>query len=132
MKHLTRDTNNGAAQREIQLIPIDSIPKEVTPVNGTDGFHVVAHSETGHHHRLPSNSVDLFQAANDPLTQFVDVKRTAVLEHLREEHTHEAYQIEPGAYLVRTARESSLRKGKPTEDGETNSRRQIEWHRAID
>ena len=132
MKHLTRETTNGAAQGEILLIPVDSIPEDAKPVQGTDGFHVVAHSETGHHHRMPSNSVDLFQAANDALTQFVDVKRTAVLEHLRKEHTHEAYEVEPGAYLVRTARESALRKGAPNEDGEIVSDEQIKWHRAID
>lgn len=109
MKTLTNDTKNGVAQGEILLIPVEEIPNDVEERPPVDGQHVVAHSETGHHHRILSPHVRFFQALEDPTTAYLDVGQTATLDHLREHDTHGSYKIHPGKYLVRTARESVVK-----------------------
>lgn len=105
MKKLTHEMKNGAAQGEILLIPVDVIP-ECSPASLVDDHYVVAHSETGHHHRILGRGVQCFQM--DDFTQYIDVTaESATLEHLRSFDTHEPIKIGGGKYMIRTARESS-------------------------
>ncbi len=107
MKELNQSMKSGVAQGEILLLPVDAIPAEFTQQNDDGGYHILAHSETGHHHRVLSRSVNFFVSPVDPLTAYIDVSADVLLDHMRSFDTHEAYNIKAGKYMIRTARESS-------------------------
>ena len=101
---------NMAAQGDILLIKIDALPKGVVAVEPENGRHIVAHSETGHHHviereragavttmyRLPEEIYELFLVVEGGPT---------LLEHERPFDTHEPIQLGEGIYKVRRQRE---------------------------
>lgn len=105
MKNLNHDMSNGVAQGEILLIPVESIP-DCKPAKLDNNHYIIAHSETGHHHRILGRGVQCFQM--DDFTQYIDVTAESVtLEHMRSFDTHEPIKIGGGKYMIRTARESS-------------------------
>lgn len=96
---------NCAAQGDLLIIRVDSIPENVTPLNAEKDVYVVAHSETGHHHVLDSEDVDCFKL--DDMKSYIEVKNIigAQLKHLRDFATHETILIPPGIYELRRQRE---------------------------
>ncbi len=87
--------------RMTTLLPSDIVKSEPE----ADGNHIVTHSETGHHHVMVAEDVDMFEAANDPFVGYLVVNKTTVLRHLREDHTHEEIQFPPGVYRFNKQRE---------------------------
>jgi len=94
------------SQGDLDYIKIKELPENLIKVApADDGHYIVAHSETGHHHVLDSENVDLFQAANDPLSFWAVVKETTSLKHLRSFDTHAKHIIKKGIYWFGNQRE---------------------------
>lgn len=98
------------AQGDVLITPVDSIPdgfEKATPEK--DGNHIITHSETGHHHVMPAQSVDFFQAANNPFVAYINVREISALTHLRSFDTHQPIAFVPGIYRINRQREMTPR-----------------------
>lgn len=97
-----------AAQGDMMLIRIASLPTSAKPAKAENGAYILTHSETGHHHIVMERPDVKFFSAMDEFRSYLVVENTpAVLEHLRPTDTHESLQIAPGIYEVRRQREYS-------------------------
>lgn len=98
--------NKQAAQGDILITKIDALPDSLVEQKATDEGHIVAHSETGHHHTLPEKGVQLFMPANDPMLLYAIVTdEHADLIHNRGHDTHETLRLDKGIYEIRRQRE---------------------------
>lgn len=108
------------AQGDVLFVRVKSLPKDATPAEGL----VVAHSETGHHHRAritPGYECERYTTPN-PLVSYLRIreagesikaradKATAaidavLIEHERQFDTHETLALGPGTWRVIRQRE---------------------------
>lgn len=110
-----RHIENMAAQGDLLVRRIDALPEGITACAGTQGVHVVAHSETGHHHTVTSSGVQYYPV--DELLAYLDVQAQEVsLEHHRAFDTHEALSIPRGTYELRRQREYTPEGWRRVED----------------
>ena len=98
-------TERPSFQGDICIRRVDVIPADLTPVEGADGVHILAHSETGHHHVVKERSAQILIDQTNAFIVYLDVAEPTALEHLRDFDTHEPYLLEPGKYEVRRQRE---------------------------
>jgi hypothetical protein len=91
-----------AAQGDILIRRIDNLPNGLTEEPTKDGKHIIAHSETGHHHTM--KGIQLF-TGDDPMIMFVVVTKPTILEHHRSFDKHEDIEFKPGTYEIRRQRE---------------------------
>jgi hypothetical protein len=99
-----------AAQGDVMLIRVDTIPENAVQVTAENGLFTIAHSETGHNHvcvcdvkeKVPN--IRMYSGEN-PLIAWISVNRPTVLEHQRSFDTHEPIMIPPGNYEIRRQRE---------------------------
>lgn len=98
---------NIAAQGDMLLQRIEALPDDLFLQEAENGSHILAHSETGHHHVVAdSPNIEYYQPANDNFTAYLVVnKEPAVIRHLRSFDTHEAVEVQPGIYQIRRQRE---------------------------
>lgn len=97
---------NVGAQGDVFFVRVDEIPKEMKPKKAEKGQHIVAHSETGHHHTIQADGVVLYQGPNDPFTCFLRVDASfADVVHQRPFDTHETLRLGEGLWKVRRQRE---------------------------
>lgn len=113
--------NNCAAQGDLYIRRIPSIPNDAKPVNADKGQFVVAHSETGHNHVIEASpNVQLF-TTGDPMISYLQVieatdKAETVIKHLRSFDTHESIKIPAGTFEIRRQREYSPEGWRRVED----------------
>ena|ERR1700688_4349832 len=113
--------NKCAAQGDLLIRRIDSIPSGAKAVEAEKGKFVVAHSETGHNHVIAARpTVQLF-TTGDPMISYLQVieatdETETLLEHLRTYDTHETIKILPGNYEIRRQREYSPEGWRRVED----------------
>ena len=98
-----KKVRNQAAQGDILLRRVKSIPKSARKVEPVGGRHIVAHSETGHHHYLAAAGVELFQDPGNPLIAYLRLAGPATLVHGRETDTHAPLALGGGARPSRPA-----------------------------
>lgn len=103
-------TGKLAAQGDLMLIRMNDdevIPENAKEVAPENGKHIVAHSETGHHHYLiGTESVKYFADPSDQMTCYLKVSNEAAdLIHDRSYDTHETISLTPGNYKLRRQRE---------------------------
>ncbi len=103
------------AQGDILFTPVDEIPAGFDKHSSKDE-HIVAHSETGHHHVVNAQTCDLYQSANDPFVAYLHVHESTELRHLRSFDTHQTVLIPPGIWRIN-------RQGEQTPEG---------WRRVAD
>jgi hypothetical protein len=85
---------------------VNAIPATMKRAEPTNDVHILAHSETGHHHVIESRSVDRFIDETNQFISYISVMSDAEITHMREHDTHEALGVEGGAiYEVRNQRE---------------------------
>lgn len=94
-----------AAQGDIYIERIGELPVGLVRVEPERRLIVVAHSETGHHHVMDADKVEMYRLPDEIYECFLLVKEATLLEHLRPFDTHEALLHEPGIYRVRRQRE---------------------------
>ena len=103
---MTKTFDRIAAQGDFIIIRVDAIPANVVPVPPEQGKHVIAHSETGHHHVMDASHVRAFKPKKpDIYTLFLQVDKPTDIEHLRGFDTHEPIRTSPGMYRVHRQRQ---------------------------
>lgn len=104
-----RTFKNFAAQGEAFFRRVDAKPDDGVEVEPVDGKHIIAHSETGHHHLMDASGVTVLERTENvpegmKILHLIVDEPTA-LEHLRATDTHEPIMFEKGHYEVRLQRE---------------------------
>lgn len=98
-----------AAQGELTIRRIDSVPDGCTPMQPEGGKFIVGHSETGHHHVIGAvggASVTVLDRPPEGMkVLYAILENPGSLDHLRGHDTHEPIALEPGIYEIRVARE---------------------------
>lgn len=93
-------------QGDVLFIKRQSIPEGYTLSSPSkDGKHVVAHSETGHHHVVKARSADMLIDKTNEFIAFLDVKEPTEVTHERSFDTHETLLLDEGVYEIRRQRE---------------------------
>lgn len=99
---------NSAAQGEITIRRVETLPAGVKPLALEAGKFIIGHSETGHHHVMDRHSKTVFESTNAPAGMrilYAVLDSTADLVHERGHDTHETISFEPGIYEFRLGRE---------------------------
>lgn len=107
-----------AAQGDVLFLKVEAVPPEATPqAPDEQNRHVVAHSETGHHHALVADGVTMFQEPADPLVCYlrIDAEHADVVHH-RPWDTHATVQLPKGTWMVRRQREHTPEGWRRVED----------------
>lgn len=104
MKKFIR-VQDSAAQGELYLRRVDSIPKEVKPIKPEKDKLIVGHSETGHHHYISPLQARFFGTEN-PMICYLRVEgEYADLIHDRSFDKHITLRIPTGDWEIRKQRE---------------------------
>ena len=110
------------AQGDLLIVRADLLPGEPDPsweeVISTTGSHIVAHSETGHHHVLRARGADsappaLFRDKGGDVVRSllkIPAGSPAEIVHRRESHTHGTILVPPGVWYL-------IRQQRPTPEG---------------
>jgi len=94
------------AQGEVLIRRIDSLPASVTETQPEQGYFIVGHSETGHHHVLDATPGVRHFRSPHPLIDFLSVAETPTqLRHLRQTQTHGTHLLRTGVYEIRRQQE---------------------------
>lgn len=98
------------AQGEVTIIRIDAIPTGVqtrpATARNARGYVIISHSESGHHHVLTGGEVLERTDAPNGMQQFYAIFGEPVsLIQDAPGNPHEGYDLEPGIYEMRVARE---------------------------
>jgi guanylate kinase len=107
-----------AAQGDLFILKVDLIPNGFCKKQSDNGNHIVAHSETQHHHVIEDDDVDYYVNSKDMMKAYIEVKNIigAQLKHLRDFDTHETILIPPGIYELRRQREYTPQGWRRVED----------------
>lgn len=98
-------TERPSFQGDICIRRIDIIPAGLSATVAANGVHILAHSETGHHHVVRERAAQMLIDQTNAFIAYLDVAEPTVLEHLRSFDTHEPLLLRPGLYEVRRQRE---------------------------
>lgn len=98
---------NQAAQGDVLITRIPSIPKDAVIAKAEGGKFVVAHSETGHHHTIVERPGVMYYTGKDPAIAYMEVidQVEVTLKHEREFDTHESLLLKGGTYEIRRQQE---------------------------
>ena len=107
---------NQAAQGDILITRIAELPANAQLVVPENGVLVIAHSETGHHHVMDAEAVQMYRLPEEIYECFLVVNAPTALLHQRPVDTHEPIMHEPGIYRVRRQREYVLQGFRRVED----------------
>jgi hypothetical protein len=76
-------------QGDIAFIEVDEIPTDAVAQKApSSGRHILAHSETGHHHTIAADKALHFEAPKDPLVCFLQMAEDCDVIHERAWDTH--------------------------------------------
>ena len=110
---------NQAAQGDMLITRIDSIPADATPITPENGYYVLAHSETGHNHvTIARPETRFFQDAKDAMTSYLQVLSVDTLfEHQRLFDTHKTLTpSRPGTFKITRQREATSEGWRKSQD----------------
>lgn len=100
------NVENEAAQGDIYIRRVGALPPTATPRDPTDGKHVLAHSETGHHHYTDVAGVALYGDPGNALVCYLSVEGPhADVIHARPWDTHRTLRLPRGVWEIRRQRE---------------------------
>lgn len=106
--------NMQAAQGDILIRRVSKVPEEYVAQKEPQGGHIVAHSETGHHHVVeaaPGSTATLYRKAGQEtvessMVSYLEVAgEVANLVHKRPWDTHETLALAEGTWEIRRQRE---------------------------
>lgn len=98
-------TERPAFQGDVCIRRIAVIPANVAPAAAENGEHVVAHSETGHHHVVAERAAQMLIDKTNAFITYLRVSEQTELRHLRDFDTHAPLTLPPGNYEIRRQRE---------------------------
>lgn len=96
-------TGTYVAQGDLNIFAVAGIPEGLKEVIAENSTHILAHSETGHHHVIDGNTVRVYEV--DEFKSFLDVEKPTNLRHLRSFDTHEEIKLPAGKYFITRQRE---------------------------
>lgn len=107
-----------AAQGDILITRVKSLPKDAKAVKPIDGKFIVAHSETGHHHVVVDKPGVQYFTTEDPMIAYLKVIDSVevAIEHERSFDTHESLLMKGGTYEIRRQREYTPEGWRRVED----------------
>src|SRR6185295_15874759 len=91
MKRIKAD-GRPAFQGDVMFRRVDKLPPGLVKKDGAE--HVVAHSETGHHHVALGG--DYYSVPGNPMLAYLVTKKVVKVEHRRSTDTHETLQLLKG------------------------------------
>lgn len=96
------EMTDGIPQGDILIEPVDELPEGLLEANPQDGAHVVAHSETGHHHQVAGDTARMFRDPDDPLVCYLLAEGAyADIEHVRPTNPHETVRFKNTVRITR-------------------------------
>ena len=96
---------NFAIQGDIALTRVTSLPEGLVQAATDQGRHILAHSETGHHHAVLEREGMLYKT-EDPLVAYLRVDDAAELKHYKPSaDAHRTVFLDKGIYRVNRQRE---------------------------
>lgn len=110
--------NNYAAQGDLLLVRANKVPAGFQKTQADGHKHIVAHSETGHHHVIDDVDVEYWTNPKDEMKAYLIVQGIigAQMKHLRSFNTHETILIPPGIFELRRQREYTPQGWRRVED----------------
>lgn len=105
---MTKSFQKIAAQGELTIRRIETVPSGCTPMKAEAARFIVGHSETGHHHVINARGASVAELDKPPAGMrvlYAILENPTSLDHLRGHDTHESIALEPGIYEIRVARE---------------------------
>lgn len=93
-----------AAQGDVLFRRVPQAP-EGEVLKPEDGKHIVAHSETGHHHFLMAVGATRTAHPTDPDICYLALEDDADVIHARDYDTHQTLRLTKGTWEVRRQRE---------------------------
>lgn len=112
---------NCAAQGDLLLRRINTLPSGARKAKVENGVFVVAHSETGHNHVIDARPNVQWYETDDPMVSYLEVIEATdatetLLRHLRNFDTHKTIVIPPGVFELRRQREYTPEGWRRVED----------------
>lgn len=112
---------NCAAQGDLLLRRVATLPKGVKPLAAEQGVFIVAHSETGHNHVIDAAPNVQWYGTDDQMVSYLEVIEATdatetLLRHLRGFDTHKTIVIPPGVFELRRQREYTPEGWRRVED----------------
>ena len=98
-------TNKLRFQGDLMIRRIESFPNRLIEAVAKNGVHILAHSETGHHHIVKERAAKLLIDKTNAFIAYLDVNEPCEIEHLRSFDTHIPIPLTPGNYEIRRQRE---------------------------
>lgn len=98
----------SVAQGDMDIERVGDIPGDSSPLDPEGGRHILAHSETGHHHWVSPERVSVLKDLEDPSICYLMVAEPgADIVHDRSFRTHTTVRLRSGKYKVTRQRERS-------------------------
>ena len=98
-------TTRPSFQGDLMIRKIVDLPPSARVQKGEGNHHILAHSETGHHHVVDANLADRFIDEMNDFISYLSVSSDTKVQHLRSFDTHDPLMLTPGVYEVRRQRE---------------------------
>lgn len=112
-----KEIQKVGAQGDVFFVRVDKIPEAFKPSAAKGGQHILAHSETGHHHTVRADGTVFYEGPADPFTCYLRVEGAfADIVHQRPFDTHESVRLTEGNWMVRRQREYSPEGFRRVED----------------
>lgn len=103
---MTKQFDKMAAQGDVMFIKVDKLPSGLKASKAENGYHIVTHSETGHHHVVLEKSARMLIDETNEFIAYLQVSEDCEIKHLREHDTHESIAFNQGDIIqVRRQRE---------------------------
>jgi hypothetical protein len=103
-----KEIKSVGAQGDVFFVKIDAveIPNDAKLLCPKSDHHIVAHSETGHHHVVRADGTVFYEGPSDPFTCYLRIDGAfAEVVHQRPFDTHEPVRLGQGVWMVRRQRE---------------------------
>ena len=94
-----RKFNKTAAQGEVNITLVDSLPEGLSSITTDDTHHIIGHSESGNHHVLERSAVDMYDGGKTPAGMqilYALVKNPTEVKQLRDSSPHDTIGLNQG------------------------------------
>ena len=105
-----------SAQGDVEFCRVRALPKAAKAIVATDARHVVAHSESGHHHWCDAEGVSYYRDPGNAFVCYLRSEHAVDIVHARPHHTHETQRLTPGIWKITRQREYTPQGYRRVED----------------
>lgn len=109
-------TDRPVFQGDVMIRRICNLPSSAKIKPAVGVVHILALSETGHHHVIESLAAERFIDEANAFIAYLRVGSESEIRHLRDFDTHDPILLTPGIYEVRQQREYVAKGFRRVED----------------